>query len=250
MSILRWVLSIVMTFGLVSCGAAKPVVMPNLVGLRLDVALSDVKRAGFKDEVEVLGGGTFGVVNKENWTVCEQDPAAGREVTSVPRLRVDRACEGGAASTGTQAPTSATSTSSAEPSPSSEILTAANSRDLAALLASHRLKDLDKHRAFVERHRDSVIEFDGTIALSMPHGSYKTRFDFLIYQGNHSDPQPTPGPSFAFIDKNYYDLKLTGKNIPDSFKEGMNVTVVATIVDFDEKGGYIELDPVSTMVRG
>ena len=66
--------------------------MPDVVGKRLDVALSDVERAGFSDEVEVLGGGFFGVVDESNWKVCEQSPAAG-ELVSAPRLTVDRTCD-------------------------------------------------------------------------------------------------------------------------------------------------------------
>ena len=54
------------------------VVMPDVVGKQLDVALSDIERGGIDDEVEVLGGGTFGVVDESNWMVCEQLPEAGR----------------------------------------------------------------------------------------------------------------------------------------------------------------------------
>lgn len=74
--------------------------MPDVVGKRLDVALSDVERAGFDDEVEVLGGGTFGVIDESNWTVCTQEPASGTELFSAPRITVDRTCEGNQA-TGT-----------------------------------------------------------------------------------------------------------------------------------------------------
>lgn len=257
MRVLRWVVGLVMVLGLVGCGA-KPVVMPSVVNLRLDAALSDIKRAGYEEKVEVLGGGVLGVIDEKNWTVCEQEPAVGQELTVAPRLTVDRSCSGDAQSTPTPAVSATLSTQpsatpstepSATPSQEAEVLTAANNKDLAALLASHRLNDIAKHRAFVERYRGSIIEFNGTVVLSIPHGTYKTRFDFLIYQGNYDDAQPTPGPSFAFIDKNYSDLKLTGPNVPDSLREGMNITVVATVEDFVEDGGYIRLDPVSTMMR-
>lgn len=82
--------------GFTGCGsdqdAATNPVMPGVVGLQLDVALSDVERAGFEDEVEVLSGGVFGVVDESNWQVCEQLPAAGEAVTETPRLTVDRSC--------------------------------------------------------------------------------------------------------------------------------------------------------------
>jgi hypothetical protein len=71
---------------------ASTTAMPDVLGQTLDVALSDIKRAGVEDEVEVLGGGTFGVVVESNWQVCEQLPAAGQELTEAPRLTVDRSC--------------------------------------------------------------------------------------------------------------------------------------------------------------
>ena len=66
--------------------------MPEVMGVTLDVALSDIERAGIEDEVEVLGGGVFGVVDDANWQVCDQSPAAGQAVTAAPRLTVDRSC--------------------------------------------------------------------------------------------------------------------------------------------------------------
>ncbi|HET7691117.1 MAG TPA: PASTA domain-containing protein [Nocardioidaceae bacterium] len=68
--------------------------MPDVTGQRLDVALSDIDRAGHdKDDIEVLGGGMFGVIDESNWQVCDQDPAAGTAIDAKPRLTVDRSCE-------------------------------------------------------------------------------------------------------------------------------------------------------------
>jgi beta-lactam-binding protein with PASTA domain len=78
---------------LTACGDDQPTVMPDVASRRLDIALSDIERAGFEDEVEVLGGGTFGVVDESNWMVCDQEPSAGTEISSAPRLTVDRECE-------------------------------------------------------------------------------------------------------------------------------------------------------------
>jgi hypothetical protein len=36
--------------------------MPDVQGQQLDVALSDIKRAGIDDEAEVIGGGLLGVL--------------------------------------------------------------------------------------------------------------------------------------------------------------------------------------------
>ncbi|RHW22780.1 PASTA domain-containing protein [Nocardioides immobilis] len=80
-------------FGLVACGSDEAADMPAVEGERLDLALSDIDNAGFsKDDVEIVGGGTFGVVDESNWQVCLQDPAAGEPIGSSPRLTVDRTC--------------------------------------------------------------------------------------------------------------------------------------------------------------
>ena len=61
-----------------SRSAAQIKVMPDVKGQKLDVALSDIKRAGFEDKVDVVGGGIFGVVVKSNWEVCGQCQLQGR----------------------------------------------------------------------------------------------------------------------------------------------------------------------------
>ena len=92
------VLAMVVGLGIAGCGSgsgdvADPaIVMPNVVGLQLDVALSDIERAGINDEVEVLSDGTFGVLDESNWQVCEQLPAAEEKADVAPRLTVDRSC--------------------------------------------------------------------------------------------------------------------------------------------------------------
>lgn len=72
--------------------------MPDLVGTRLDVALSDLEAFGVSEgDVEIVGGGTFGVVDEANWTVCEQRPEAGSTDLANFRLIVDRTCPQAAA---------------------------------------------------------------------------------------------------------------------------------------------------------
>ncbi|KRB74072.1 hypothetical protein ASE01_18955 [Nocardioides sp. Root190] len=69
--------------------------MPDVESTRLDLALSDIERAGYSsDDVEIVGGGALGVVDEGNWVVCEQDPAPGTLIDAKPRLVVDRECEG------------------------------------------------------------------------------------------------------------------------------------------------------------
>jgi PASTA domain len=55
--------------------------LPDLVGERLDVAESTLDDLGIA--YEEIGGGTFGVVDASNWTVCAQDPGPGAAATSV-----------------------------------------------------------------------------------------------------------------------------------------------------------------------
>ncbi len=109
MRVLRLAIACVVVFGLVGCGSQKDAAMPDVIGKmpdvigkQLDVALSDV---------EVLGGGPFGIIDESNWQVCEQLPAAGETVTDQPRLTVDRSC-------GDDAPDPEESRAAPEPDPS------------------------------------------------------------------------------------------------------------------------------------
>lgn len=76
---------------LTACGPGEPSLMPDVVGQRLDIAKSDIERAGFASDVEIIGGGLFGVIDDRNWMVCEQDPAPGESISN-PRLIVEREC--------------------------------------------------------------------------------------------------------------------------------------------------------------
>jgi beta-lactam-binding protein with PASTA domain len=89
--LVRSVACLALALSLTGC-SGEDTVMPDLNAKRLDIALSDLDRAGYGDEPEVLGGGMFGVVDESNWTVCDQDPAPGDTVTGTPRLTVDRSC--------------------------------------------------------------------------------------------------------------------------------------------------------------
>jgi hypothetical protein len=86
--------ALAMLMGVTACND-EDAEMPDVENRRLDIALSDIERAGFsQDDVEVVGGGMFGVVDESNWQVCVQEPAAGESIGSAPRLTVDRSCEG------------------------------------------------------------------------------------------------------------------------------------------------------------
>ena len=68
--------------------------VPDVVGRSLDVARRFIENAGY--EVEVIGGGLFGVVVESNWTVCSQRPTAGTSSDDPVVVTVDRVCPGAA----------------------------------------------------------------------------------------------------------------------------------------------------------
>jgi beta-lactam-binding protein with PASTA domain len=66
------------------------IAVPDVVGLRLDVARDRIEDDGF--EVERSGGGVFGVVVESNWQVESQTPAGGTRLArgATVELFVDR----------------------------------------------------------------------------------------------------------------------------------------------------------------
>jgi beta-lactam-binding protein with PASTA domain len=75
---------------LAGCGGdPEPETVPDVRGERLDVAAEHLDDAGLA--YEEVGGGTFGIVVRSRWRVCEQEPAPGRRATEV-RLIVGRHC--------------------------------------------------------------------------------------------------------------------------------------------------------------
>lgn len=128
-----------------------------------------------------------------------------------------------------------------------EVLNVHNCEELTALLS---LKDeFDPSIAeFALKYQRRTIEFDGNVAYVSPHEGYNTRFDYLIYAGDYSESEVS-GPSFQFEDVNYYDLHLEGDNVPDTFDVGLNIHVVAKIVEYDSESGLFKLEPVAITMR-
>ncbi|MBD3926572.1 DUF4839 domain-containing protein [Nocardioides cavernae] len=250
-------LTAISAIGFTSGCSGEPVDMPDVVGMKLDDAQKAVEKAGFDDDVQVEGGGVFGIVVESNWTVCSQEPAVGSEVSDPPSLTVERDCggddaEGGRENSSSEDQEDTEDAQTEAPSESSapvadQDLTVKNSPDLRALLASGN-QAFDAHRAFATKHKGETIVFDGAVGLILPHGDYSTRFDYALYPGDYDGPH-TQGPTFAFIDVNYYDFGLIGKKIPDSVDEGKNFRFTATVKGFQKRGGFIELDPVATEAR-
>ena len=221
--------------------------MPEVTGLKLDVALSDIERAGFDDEVEVLGGGTFGVLDESNWQVCEQSPAAGEAVTDSPRVTVDRSCGDdekdqaeASSDESDQEPESEPSEANAE-----KTLTAKNNTELEALLADG---DYELSEAFAAKYEGRTIAFDGSVDYMANHDDYDTRYDLLLSAGDYSETTQQ-GPTFKYEDVNFSDLNVTGPDAPEYVGQGDNLRFIAEVGEFNSDTGIFFLHPVATEAR-
>lgn len=124
------------------------------------------------------------------------------------------------------------------------ILTKENNEDFAHILSSQ--DDYDAYKKFVDDYMGRTIEFDGNIASMSKHGKANTRFDFLIYAEDYNVDSSVGAP-FQFRDKNYYDLELTGDNIPEYITEGENLHIIAKITEY--WGDLIILEPIEIQIR-
>lgn len=237
-----------------ACGSKAETLMPSVQGMQLDVALSEIKDAGFAGDVSVDSPGLFGVVDESNWQVCGQTPDAGVVVTEPPTLTVDRTC-GGAAEASPSASSEPTPSASSAPtespvtesSPPAEILTPKNSKEFAAILAEGDYC-ADSIAVFAKKHAGQVVAFDASIADMAPHGDTTTRFDILIAPGDEGSAS-TKGPAFQFRDVNVLDLNLTGTDVPDSVGVDDRLHVVASVDAFEPASCLFLLEPQETTFR-
>ena len=214
--------------------------MPDVTGQKLDVALSEIKRAGFEDKVDVVGGGVFGVVVKSNWEVCGQSPAAGQALTAAPQLTVARSC-------GNETPAPTASPTETSSSGGGEILTARNNKAFAAILAVGDYCD-SRIGEFAAAYQDRTIRFNGVVTNVAHAGSYKTRYDILLSPGNSVNA--TVGPEFKFENVNTVsDLNWTGSNTPDTVSVGTKLRITARVDHYNGTTCVFFLDPVSTAGR-
>jgi hypothetical protein len=72
-----------------ACGGARARPVPNVAGLRLDIAENTLDAKSFR--YRTIGGGAFGIVVRSHWIVCRQRPSGRREARSVT-LFVARSC--------------------------------------------------------------------------------------------------------------------------------------------------------------
>ena len=100
---------------------------------------------------------------------------------------------------------------------------------------------------FAEKYNGRKIEFDGVVSYCTHHGSYNTRFDYLIGVGD--DPETaTRGPNFKFEDINYYDFKWEGES-PESVPVGTKLHCVAEVDRYEDTSQLFFLEPIETSVR-
>lgn len=256
------VLTTVLVVTLAGCDSeSSPPVMPDVVGKQLDIALSDIQRAGLDDEPEILGGGMFGILDESNWQVCEQLPAPGESTDEKPRLTVDRECgaksgeipESGSEGadpdpTENSSPEVTTESPVPENSTAAAPLTTETNSDFASIveLTDYCSPEIE---AFAEKYAGKSLQFDASIDSMMNHGTFKTRYDILVSYGEFNE-NATPGPSFQLRDVNtVHDLHFVGDNTPDTIGVGDNIRLTATVEKYESNSCLFLLDPVSTEVR-
>ena len=128
-----------------------------------------------------------------------------------------------------------------------DVLTVDNSPDLKELLSVSSEAD-PLIAAFADQYEGRTIEFDAHTAYVNKHGSYDTRFDYLILVGDDTKNEP-PGPNFQLRDVNYYDLHLEGDNIPDPFGIGHHIRITAVVDKYEEQSNLFLISPVSIKMR-
>lgn len=232
------------SFGLIGCGGSDPVLMPDLVGKKLDAAYAQMEMAGLedKDDVEVDGGGLFGIVVESNWTVCKQSPAGGKAMGESPTLVVKRSCTRKKPEKTTKpTPERSEPVETEAPAPSETaspkrptVLTTSNSPELKRVLASpDECGDLVGR--FADTYADETIRFDGHVADVAPAGAMGS--NYLIGPGNFS-PDSARGPTFQFKNESELDLRA-----------GKNYTFTGYVGEFNEFSCLFQLTPVDAKSR-
>ncbi|MEV6113011.1 DUF4839 domain-containing protein [Streptomyces sp. NPDC052109] len=141
---------------------------------------------------------------------------------------------------------SATPTSTAAESATTEVITPQNNPEFAALLKADSCDDANLN--FATRHKGQTVTFNGSIVNMAPHGHYDTRYDFLLGPGDKG-PNTTVGPAFKYEDVNILDLKLTGKKIPATVGSGDKFRFIAKVGEFNADQCLFFLDPIWTELR-
>ncbi|PPH98266.1 hypothetical protein C5C95_09915 [Rathayibacter sp. AY1B7] len=191
----------------------------------------------------IIGGGalalifatviTIGVISERNAGTAETAGPLPRETISEP--------------SSDPFPVPAEAATSPEPEPEEVVLTTATSSELAALLVLSDYCSPDI-AAFAAAHRGDTIAFPGYVGAMAPHNGATTRYDFLIGAGDFSETS-APGPSFQFRDVNATnDLRWVGA-APDSIGVGTNLSITASVGEYEQNSCLFLLNPVATAAR-
>lgn len=143
--------------------------------------------------------------------------------------------------------TSESASPDADQTDTDPVLTVANNKEFAALLAVGDYCDESIGR-FANKYAGTTIEFDGSIVSMANHGDYDTRYDILLGPGDDG-PETVVGPALTFEDVNILDLNLSGANKPDHVGVGDRLHLVAEVGEFNPDQCLFSLEPVSTEVR-
>lgn len=131
--------------------------------------------------------------------------------------------------------------------PEENALTAANCPELAEILLLKNPAD-PKISEFAEKFAGRTIAFDGWIADIANHGSYKTRYDVLIYVGDY-DENSLSGPNFQFSDVNLHEMGIEDLYLPSYMAAGNSVRVVAKVDSYNSSTELFRLTPVLVKER-
>lgn len=96
---------------------------------------------------------------------------------------------------------------------------------------------------FSSAYRGKTITFDGWVADLQNHDSHDTRWDVLILAGDYGDGR---GPNFRLTDVAFSDMHVENA---DELRNGDNITITATVGDYNSASDWLELDPISISVR-
>lgn len=185
---------------------------------------------------------TIGTISERN-----AETAAITEATSAPSSEASPAATQPSASPTMASSAQTESAAPAEAEPGSAVLTPETNPELESLVALTDYCSPDI-AAFAAAHRGETVAFPGYVGAMAPHGSAKTRYDFLIGAGDFSETSDA-GPAFQFRDVNATnDLKWTGTT-PDSIGVGTNLSITATIIEYEQSSCLFLLDPVATAAR-
>ena len=223
----------VVALTLAGCSGGDPITMPDVVGKKLDVAKSDVARAGIDEEVEVLGGGLLGVVVESNWTVCTQEPPGGAPVSGTPRLMAERLCEAGGTAD-TEASEESEPTESTQQTPEAEEYTYRGPKyEIVSVDEDQGPAALTQHWVVTPKLDYSTDAFKDQIKLiiaDIAHNEGTDKFFAEIVTSEEIALAESPSTYENFIEERGMDYAI--KEIPKKEKDGYVATYTGGY-DFD-----------------